>query len=77
MDFVLAGMRLPSIWDNLGGQIYLGKEAFVKKMQKHSKTDKNISEIPRAQRRAQAGPPSYYSSLSDRNKGIVAAYQTR
>ncbi len=37
MDFVLAGMRLPSIWDNLGGQIYLGKKAFVRKCRNKDK----------------------------------------
>ncbi|WP_143032405.1 hypothetical protein [Nitrosomonas sp. Nm33] len=37
--------------------------------------DKNLSEAPRAQRRAKAKPLSYYSAFSDRNEGIAAAYQ--
>lgn len=76
MDFVRTGVGLPSVWDDLRGQIYLGKEEFVKKMQQHVQFDKNISEIPRAQRRAKAKPLSYYLSLNDRNEGIAAAYQT-
>lgn len=76
MDFVRAGVGLPSIWENLCGQIYLGKEAFVKEMRQHVQSDLNISEIPRAQRRAQARPLSYYSTFGDRNEGIAAAYQT-
>jgi putative transposase len=76
MDFVRAGVGLPSIWNDLRGQIYLGKEEFVKTMQQHVQPASNISEIPRAQRRAKAKPLSYYSSFSDRDAGIAAAYQT-
>lgn len=76
IDFVHAGVELPGVWDDLRGQIYLGKEEFVKTMQQHMQSDKNISEIPRAQRRAAARPLSYYSSFANRNTGIAAAYQT-
>jgi REP element-mobilizing transposase RayT len=76
VDFVRAGVRLSSIWEGLRGQIYLGNDEFVKKMQQHVGSDKNLSEVPRAQRRAKAKPLSYYSSFSDRNKGIAAAYHT-
>ncbi|MGG7056544.1 REP-associated tyrosine transposase [Nitrosomonas sp. ANs5] len=75
-DFVRAGVELPSVWNDLRGQIYLGKEEFVETMQQHVQSDHNISEIPRAQRRANAKPLSYYSSFNDRNAGIAAAYQT-
>ena len=76
VEFVRAGLVLPSVWDELHGQIYLGNDAFVKKMQQHVSSDKNLSEVPRAQRRAKAKSLSHYSSFSDRNEGIVAAYQT-
>ncbi|SET70420.1 hypothetical protein SAMN05216326_1764 [Nitrosomonas marina] len=49
---------------------------FDKTIQQHVQTDQNISEIPCAQRRTQAWPLSYYSSLSNRNERISAAYQT-
>lgn len=74
--FVRAGMGLPSIWNDLRGQIYLGKDEFVNKMLQHVQSDKEIAEIPRAQRRVQARPLAYFSSFSDRNAGIAAAYQT-
>ncbi|MDP1950443.1 MAG: addiction module toxin RelE, partial [Nitrosomonas sp.] len=76
VNFVQAGVGLPGVWDSLRGQIYLGSETFVNKMQLHMKSDQNISEIPRAQRRPMAKPLSHYSSFSDRNEGIVTAYQT-
>jgi putative transposase len=75
-DFVCAGVGLPSVWNDLRGQIYLGKEEFVETMQQHVQSASNISEIPRAQRRAKAKPLSYYSSFNDRNAGIAAAYLT-
>ena len=75
-DFVCAEVELPSVWNDLRGQIYLGKEEFVETMQRHVQSDNNISEIPRAQRRANAKPLSYYSSFNERNTGIAAAYQT-
>ena len=76
VNFVRVGVGLPSVWDSLRGQIYLGSETFVNKMLQHMKSDQNISEIPRAQRRPVAKPISYYSSFNDRNEGIATAYQT-
>ncbi|MBK7353664.1 MAG: transposase [Nitrosomonas sp.] len=76
IDFVREGIGLPSIWNDLQGQIYLGKEEFIKKMQQHVQLDKNISEIPRTQRIAKAKPLSYYSAFKERNTAITAAYQT-
>ncbi len=76
VDFVRAGVGLPSIWDALRGQIYLGNDQFIQEMQQHMESDKDISEVPRIQRRAQAKPLSYYSSFGNRNAGIAAAYQT-
>ncbi|SDZ01617.1 hypothetical protein [Nitrosomonas halophila] len=67
-----AGVELPSVWNDLRGQI----EEFIEIMQQHVQSDYDISEIPRAQRRAKAKPLSYYSSFNDRNAGIAAAYQT-
>ena len=31
--FVIAGKGLPSVWDNLKGQIYLGSEQFIEQVQ--------------------------------------------
>lgn len=76
VDFVRAGVGLPSVWNALRGQIYLGSDTFVDTMLQHVESDKDSSEIPRAQRKGQAKPLSDYLSFSDRNEGIMAAYQT-
>ena len=65
---------LPSLWNQLRGQVFLGGDAFLKRMQKLS--DKAaIGEIPRAQRRPLAKPLSHYrDKLPDARTGMVAAY---
>jgi len=35
MDFVRADVGLPSAWDGLQAQIYLGSEAFIEHIQSH------------------------------------------
>lgn len=76
IDFVRAGVGLPSVWGNLSGQVFLGSDRFVKRMQ--AKTDKiAIGEIPRAQRRPLAKPLSYYEGkYHDIKAAMVAAYAT-
>lgn len=75
IDFVRAGVGLPSLWERLHGQIYLGGEAFLKRMQKLA--DKaTVGEIPRAQRRPLAKPLSHYRKQADVKRAMVAAYAT-
>lgn len=76
IDFVRAGVGLPSLWDQLSGQIFLGEEKFLQRMQKLA--DKAaIGEIPRAQRRPPAKPLSHYHrKLPDAKQAMVAAYAT-
>ena len=76
-DFVRAGVGLPSLWGELTHQIYLGEERFVKRMQKKIDTKADLSEIPRAQRRAKAKPLDYYvTAHQDNKRGMVVAYRT-
>jgi hypothetical protein len=42
-ELVLAGRNLPSIWKDLRGQIYLGSERFVNRLQKGIEKDRNLS----------------------------------
>ena len=74
VDFVRAGVGLPSVWDQLSGQVFLGSETFIKRMQRL--TDKTtIGEIPRAQRRPLAKPLDYYQNKhGDVKAAMVAAY---
>jgi REP element-mobilizing transposase RayT len=76
IDFVREGVGLPSVWKKLRGQVFLGGDAFLKRMQKLS--DKAaIGEIPRAQRRPLAKPLSHYrDKLPDSKTGMAAAYAT-
>ena len=70
------GVGLPSIWENLRGQVFLGGDTFLRRMQQLS--DKTaIGEIPRAQRRPPAKPLSHYrDKLPDVWTAMVAAYAT-
>lgn len=78
IDFVRSGLGLPSIWQHLQGQIYLGSEAFVKRMQQlsaESASDTRIAEVPRAQRRPKVLPLEVFTSRhAKRNAAMAAAF---
>ena len=62
------------LWEEaLSGQIYLGNEAFVRKMQSRASSP-NEREIPRAQRRSAGRPLQRYFEGQDRNAAIARAY---
>jgi broad specificity phosphatase PhoE len=58
----------------LQGQVYLGSEAFVAKMQKLVEKKPSLTEIPRAQRRALARSLAEYADAHPRNEAIALAY---
>lgn len=62
IDFVREGVGLPSIWDALRGQIFLGSDEFLERMQ--DLIDPDIVEIPRSQRRPKALPLVHYQKQS-------------
>ena len=65
------------MWQDLRGQVYLGGEKFVTKMQKLSEKKADLSEIPRAQRRPIAKPLSHYQKQNtDRDAAMAKAYAT-
>ena len=72
--FVHEGARLPSVWGQLQGQIYLGSEAFVRKMQAMVDKKPSLAEIPRAQRRALRRALSDFASKYPRDEAIALAY---
>ncbi len=75
-DFVRAGVGLPSIWDNLYGQIFLGREDFILRAQSAIAADASLAEIPRAQKRAPAKPLADYQAAyaDDPRRGMAQAY---
>ena len=78
VDFVRAGVGLPSIWENLRNQIFLGGDAFIERLHKRAPKDTDLGEIPRIQRRPVAKPLSAYEAASkgDRDAAILAAFRS-
>ena len=76
IDFVRAGVGLPSIWGNLRNQIYLGDEAFVTRMQALNPENQQLSEVPRLQRRMNAKPLADYKTENAHQlrQGMALAY---
>ncbi len=77
VEFVREGVKNESVWGELRGQIYLGREKFVRAMQKQAEKKESLTEIPRAQRRPIAKSLSHYEkSHPNRDEAIVNAYAT-
>lgn len=74
-DFVRAGIGLPSIWDNLQNQIYLGTEGFINKQQEAIKRKDSLEDVPVLQKRAIPKSLEYYQvKYKDRNHAIAEAF---
>lgn len=78
INFVRAGVGLPSVWDNLQGQIYLGSDTFIDRMQSKVSPEQSLDEIPRTQRRPLARPLAAYRAefAGDPRTGMALAYLT-
>jgi REP element-mobilizing transposase RayT len=77
IDHVRAGVGLPSVWEQLKCQLYLGDATFVEVMGK--KIAARVladAEIPRLQRRAAAPPLTSFVTMPQRDSAIVQAYAT-
>ena len=72
-EFVSQGKGLP-IWTNLKQQIYLGDDRFIKKVQPKLKSDRDLGEIPQAQRRASPKPLEYYRRRFSGRQALAEAY---
>lgn len=76
-QFVAEGIKAPSPWTNLKGQVFLGDEQFVRRMQAYHNKGPEDVQIPLAQRRAPPAPLAEIERRArDRNAAIVAAYAT-
>ncbi|MEJ1959996.1 MAG: transposase [Nitrosomonadales bacterium] len=76
-QFVAEGIKAASPWSNLKGQVFLGDEHFVTRMQTHILSGRDDVQIPFAQRRPPPPPLAEIERHSqDRNTAIVAAYAT-
>lgn len=75
VDFVRAGVGLPSVWEGLRGQVFLGSDAFVESMQRQIEgDDAALAEVPRLQRRAAAKPLAEYEANHRRDEAMALAY---
>ena len=75
--FVAEGFNADSPWLNLKGQIFLGDDQFVSRMQAHIQSGKDDVQIPLAQRRPKPTPLVEIENISpDRNAAIIAAHAT-
>ncbi|MFV2032115.1 MAG: transposase [Gammaproteobacteria bacterium] len=75
IDFVRQGIGLPSIWENLRKQIFLGGEAFVDQHLEKIAEKADLDEIPALQRSAMSKPISnYQDKYKDENIAIKEAY---
>ncbi len=73
--FVAEGIGQAGPWEQLRQQVFLGSEAFVENLRRRLPTDRDLSEVPRAQRRPPAKPLAEYAALHpDRDVAIAAAY---
>ncbi|MBI5626428.1 MAG: transposase [Nitrosomonadales bacterium] len=76
-QFVAEGINAASPWVNLKGQVFLGDEQFVTRMQALIQTGKDDVQIPLAQRRPMPLPLTEIENRSpDKNAAIIAAYAT-
>jgi REP element-mobilizing transposase RayT len=73
--FVAEGIGAASPWQALKGQIYLGSEPFVERMQARIDPQRPLREIPKRQRRALAKPLADYAArCPERDRAMAEAY---
>jgi len=79
LNFVRAGgVGLPPVWNGLKGQVFLGNEEFVDKMQNQIKVVANeLTEISRAERRSIGRPLNYcVEKYLPAKEGMRKAFKT-
>lgn len=78
VDHVRAGVGLPSVWDGLKSQLYLGDDGFAQELGHQVQPLHMAPEIPRVQRSVGVAPLAHFSALStDRRAAMASAYATR
>jgi len=71
VDFVRAGVGLPSVWESLRGQVFLGSDEFVERMTAAlDADDPKLRDVLRVQRRP---PPRALPALDKRKPGVSGA----
>ena len=74
-SFASEGKNQPSPWESLQNQIYLGSESFVQKLQEKIDKGKDLSEIPKSQKRPKPKTlKQYEKQATGRNQAIQLSY---
>ena len=77
IQFIRDGKNQPILWENLRGQIYLGDEHFVERLASRIDQDKDLTEVPRRQRRGKKlALRTYRADYETRDEAIIAAFQS-
>jgi DNA-directed RNA polymerase specialized sigma subunit len=75
INFIREGVGLPSIWDSLKNQIFLGSDEFINQKQEHINKKASLNDVPRLQKGKLPKPLEFYhEKYSDQNQAIVKAY---
>lgn len=76
-DFVRAGLRQPSPWQQLKNQIYLGTDHFVHEMQGKIDPEQSLNDVPKKQKQAPVKSLAYFSErYATRQESMARAYLT-
>jgi len=74
-EFISEGKNHPSPWESLRNQVYLGSEEYVKQLQSRIDTGKDLSEIPKSQKRSKPKPLALYEKQAKtRDEAILLSY---
>ncbi len=74
-EFVKAGRKQSSPWDNLRNQIYLGSDEFANDMLCRLNPDQSLEDVPKPQKLSPPKPLAHYQSeYSQRNEAMAQAY---
>ena len=76
VDHVRAGIGLPSVWDELKNQLYLGDTDFAQELPQCSRRQAFAFEIARSQCRSAAPPVTHFTKLLERKSAMVQVYAT-
>lgn len=77
IQFIRDGNNQPTLREQLRHQIYMGDERFVERLTSRLDPDRDLTEMPRVQRRGRKpNLEEYRSSGKTRNEAIIAAFQS-
>jgi hypothetical protein len=73
--FVAEGKNQPSPWEQLRNQVFLGSDHYVETIKSKIDSGKDLSEIPKSQKRSKPKSLSHYEKQAKtRNDAIMASY---